>query len=44
MGLTMKVLIALALTVLMAVVSYHALELPFLRMKRRFTHVQSRDA
>lgn len=36
--------IALGLTLLMAMLSYHAFEKPFLRLKRRFTFVPSRDA
>ncbi len=32
----------LALTVALATLSYYALELPFLRLKERFTHVRSR--
>ena len=35
-------LLGLALTVLLAAISYHWLESPFLRMKERFAHVQSR--
>jgi len=34
--------LALVLTVLLAAASYHWLESPFLRLKERFTHVQSR--
>jgi peptidoglycan/LPS O-acetylase OafA/YrhL len=33
---------ALCLTIVLAAVSYHVLELPFLRFKKRFTYVQSR--
>ncbi|MBZ5505636.1 MAG: acyltransferase [Acidobacteriia bacterium] len=35
-------LVALALTILLAAASYHWLESPFLRLKERFAHVQSR--
>jgi peptidoglycan/LPS O-acetylase OafA/YrhL len=35
-------LLGLVLTVVMAMISYHALEKPFLRMKERFAHVPSR--
>lgn len=36
--------LALALTVLLAFLSYHAWELPFLRLKQRWTIVRSREA
>jgi peptidoglycan/LPS O-acetylase OafA/YrhL len=35
-------LLGFLLTVAMAMISYHALEQPFLRMKERFSHVLSR--
>jgi peptidoglycan/LPS O-acetylase OafA/YrhL len=35
-------LLGFLLTLVMAMISYHALEKPFLRMKERFAHVQSR--
>lgn len=35
-------LLALAVTILLAAASYQWLELPFLRLKKRFQHVQSR--
>lgn len=35
-------LLGFVLTVVMAMISYHALEKPFLRMKERFSHVLSR--
>jgi peptidoglycan/LPS O-acetylase OafA/YrhL len=35
--------VALTLTVVLAVFSYHSFEKPFLRLKKRFTFVPSRD-
>ncbi len=39
----LHMVLAIALCVLMAVLSYNFLEKPFLRLKRKFTFVQSRD-
>jgi peptidoglycan/LPS O-acetylase OafA/YrhL len=36
--------VALAVTIVMAAISYRWLEMPFLSLKQRFTHVQSRPA
>jgi peptidoglycan/LPS O-acetylase OafA/YrhL len=40
--LALRVCMAFALTVLMAAVSYAVLESPFLRLKKRFAHIDSR--
>ena len=39
---TLRVVVALAVTVTMSAISYRWLETPFLRLKQRFTHVLSR--
>ena len=33
--------VALSVTVMLAIASYHLLEMPFLKLKKRFTHVES---
>ena len=38
----LRVLVAFALTVTMAAISYRWLETPFLKLKQRFTYVLSR--
>ncbi len=43
-ALALEKLLALALTIGLAVASYHAWELPFLRLKQRWTLVRSREA
>jgi len=40
--LALRPIVALAITVLLAAVSYAFLEAPFLRLKQRFAHIQSR--
>jgi len=41
-GVVAHALVALALTIVLAAASYRWLESPFLRLKERFAHVQSR--
>jgi peptidoglycan/LPS O-acetylase OafA/YrhL len=41
-GIVLRSVVALGLTSLVAAISYHFLETPFLNLKRRFTYVQSR--
>jgi len=42
LGIVLRSVVALGLTSLVAAISYRFLESPFLRLKRRFTYVQSR--
>ena len=43
-GVAGTLVVGFALTLAMAMVSYHVLERPFLKLKQRFTHVRSRDS